>query len=355
MAEVCKSLPDSLQKPYQNALQKLAYINYTGYIGVIHLSTGLITSSSPHLRTDRTTPAIMKDVLIALLPALFAAVYFFGLRALLLSIVCIAAAILSEYVTNKAMKKDATIGDYSAAVTGLLLAFNLPPSIPLWIAVIGCVFAIVVAKQLFGGLGHNFINPALAARAFLMASWPVEMTHWLNPGADAVSTATPLAIIKNAGETASSLPTLFDMFTGNIGGCIGETSALALLIGGIWLLARRVISPEIPFFYMGTVALFTFVAGGKGGLFTGDPLFHILAGGLMLGAFFMATDYTTSPVTMKGRIIMAVGCGVLTSVIRLYGGYPEGVSYSILIMNLVVPLIDKSVKPRTFGGEKANA
>lgn len=304
-----------------------------------------VLSSSPHVRSTETTGTIMRDVIIALLPATVLGVVFFGFSALWVVLVSVAAAVATEAILQLLMKKKVTISDGSAAVTGLLLALNLPPSVPLYIPLIGSVFAIALVKQCFGGLGSNFINPALAARAFLMVSWPTQMTTWTMP-VDAVSTATPLAALKVAGAGAPS-PYL-DMFLGNVGGCIGETSAIALIIGGLYLIVRRVIDPRIPFVYIATVALFTWVAGPEG-LFTGDVLYHILAGGLMLGAFFMATDYTTSPMSGKGKVIFALGCGVLTSVIRLWGGYPEGVSYSILLMNLVVPLIDRAFKPRMFG------
>jgi len=249
------------------------------------------------------------------------------------------------------MRRKITVGDGSAAVTGLLLALNLPPiDISLWwIPVIGAFFAIGIVKQCFGGLGHNFINPALAARAFLVISWPTIMTAFAAPAsaviADAVSSATPLAALKAGG----ALPPYIDMFLGNTGGCIGETSALALIIGGLYLIARRVIDPRIPVVYIAATALFTFVAGPDG-LFTGDALYHVLGGGLMMGAIFMATDYTTSPMTGAGRAVFAAGCGVLTSVFRLWGGNPEGVSYSILLMNLAVPLIDKAFAQKLFGG-----
>ena len=302
-------------------------------------------SSSPHIRSVETTGRIMRDVLIALLPATVLGVVYFGWNALWVVLVSTAAAVATEALLQLLMKKKVTILDGSAAVTGLLLALNLPPSVPLYIPVVGSVFAIAIVKQCFGGIGSNFLNPALAARAFLMLSWPTVMTSWTMP-ADAVSTATPLAAINEAG--AGALSPYLDMFLGNVGGCIGETSALALLIGGLYLVARRVIDPSIPVVYIATVGLFTWVAGPEG-LFTGDGLYHMLAGGLMLGAFYMATDYTTSPMTIKGRIIFALGCGVVTSVIRLWGGYPEGVSYSILLMNLFVPLIDRAVKPRMFG------
>ncbi len=304
-----------------------------------------IMSSSPHVRSRETTARIMRDVIIALLPATAFGVYIFGLNALWTVIAGTASAVLAEAAIQLLMHKKVTVRDGSAAVTGLLLALNLPPSVPIFIPVIGSVFAITIVKQAFGGLGHNFINPALAARAFLLASWPSLMTAWIIPGADAVSSATPLGALK-MGEP---LARYSDMFFGTVGGCIGETSALALIIGGLYLIARRVIDPRIPVVYIGTVALFTWIAGPSG-LFTGDALYHILGGGLMLGAFFMATDYTTSPMSGAGKALFAAGCGVLTSVIRLWGGYPEGVSYSILLMNLTVPLIDKAFVPRRFGG-----
>lgn len=291
----------------------------------------------------------MRDVIIALLPATIASLYFFKVRAAMLILVTVITCVAAEYAWCKITKKENTINDLSAAVTGILLAFNLSPAVPVWVAAIGGIFAIIIVKQLFGGLGHNFVNPALAARAFMMASWPVQMTAWQKPGWDAVSSATPLAIIKNGSEVSGQMPKLWDMFIGNIGGTIGETSVLALLIGAAYLVVRKVITLELPVAYIGTVGLMTWMLGGEG-LFTGDFVYHIFAGGLMLGAFFMATDYTTSPVTFKGRIIMGIGCGLLTSIIRLYGGYPEGVSYSILLMNLVVPLIDRYMVPKSFGG-----
>ncbi|HHY37567.1 MAG TPA: RnfABCDGE type electron transport complex subunit D, partial [Clostridia bacterium] len=245
-----------------------------------------------------------------------------------------------------------TVGDWSAAVTGLLLAFNIPVTAPLWLPVVGSAFAIIIVKQLFGGLGQNFVNPALAARAMLMAAWPAHMTSWVTPF-DAVSTATPLAtLVPKAGEATAALPSYWNMFVGNIPGCLGETSALAILAGGAYLLLRGVIDWRIPVGFIGTVAVLTWIIGPKG-IFTGDPLAHILAGGLMLGAFFMATDYVTSPVTRKGRLIMGIGCGIITVLIRIYGSYPEGVSYSILIMNIATPLIDKFVQPRVFGVARA--
>jgi electron transport complex protein RnfD len=316
----------------------------------INLSVG----SSPHIKSGESTQKIMRDVIIALLPAAVASVYFFKVRAAMLLLATVLSCVLSEYAWNKITKKPNTISDLSAVVTGMLLAFNLSPAVPVWIAVIGGIFAIIITKQLFGGLGHNFINPALAARAFLMASWPVQMTTWRLPGWDAISTATPLALLKKGSEVSGQMPGLWDIFIGNIGGTIGETSALALLIGAAYLLARKVITIELPAAFIGSVGLMTWIFGGTEP-FTGDFVRHILSGGLILGAFFMATDYTTSPVTFKGRIVMGIGCGLLTSVIRLYGGYPEGVSYSILLMNLVVPMIDRYIMPKRFGGAVKNA
>lgn len=321
----------------------------------IKMELNLLAGSSPHIKNNETTSKLMLDVIIALIPAAIAGMYFFGIQAALVIAVTVLSCMLSEYIWTKVIKKPSTISDLSAVVTGLLLAMNLSPAIPLWIATIGGAFAIIIVKQLFGGLGQNFINPALAARAFLMASWPVQMTTWKNPisALDAVSSATPLGLIKGT-EAVGNLPGLLDLFVGNVGGCIGETSAAALLLGAVYLFVRRVITPEIPFAFIGTVGLMTWIFGGDK-LFQGDFIYHIFAGGLMLGAFFMATDYTTSPVTFKGRLIMGVGCGLLTSVIRLYGGYPEGVSYSILLMNLVVPLLDRYFIPKSFGGDVKHA
>ncbi len=313
------------------------------------MEINLLAGSSPHLRSGESTQKIMRDVIIALLPATLAAVSFFKVQAAMLILVTVISCVAAEYVWCRITKKENTIADLSAAVTGMLLAFNLSPAMPLWIAAIGGIFAIIIVKQLFGGLGHNFVNPALAARAFMMASWPVQMTTWQKPGWDAVSSATPLAVIKSGSEASDPMPQLWDMFVGNIGGTLGETSALALLIGAGYLVVRKVITLELPAAFIGTVGFMTWMLGGEG-MFTGDFVYHIFAGGLMLGAFFMATDYTTSPVTFRGRVIMGIGCGLLTSIIRLYGGYPEGVSYSILLMNLVVPVIDRFMIPKSFGG-----
>ncbi|AEE96351.1 RnfABCDGE type electron transport complex subunit D [Mahella australiensis] len=313
----------------------------------------LVVSSSPHVRSESSVSGIMLDVVIALVPTIIAAAIFFGMRALFIIGISIATAVLTEALIQYLMKKPVTINDWSAVVTGLLLAFNLPPTAPWWLAVIGSAFAIAIVKQLFGGLSYNFLNPALAARAFLLASWPVRMTAWVQPGVDAVTTATPLAILKGT-EAAGQLPSLMDMFVGNIGGTIGETSALALLIGAAYLLYKRVINWRIPFVYMATVGVLTWILGPDGA-FTGQPLYHVLGGGLILGAFFMATDYVTSPVTPLGQIIMGLGCGIITVVIRLYGGYPEGVSYSILFMNVATPLIERYTVPKKFGEVKGRA
>lgn len=308
----------------------------------------LIVSSSPHFHAKDTTATIMLDVIIALVPAMIASVILFGFRAAVIILTCVAACVLSEYISRRVMKRRQTVGDLSCVVTGILLAMNLPVSISPIIAAFGGVIAIVVVKQMFGGIGQNFVNPALTARIILMNSFPAKMTAWTAPMdhafADAVTTATPLGILGEG--TGEALPSYLDMFLGNTGGCLGETCALALLIGGIYLVARRVISPVIPVTYLATAALLSFVLGR-------DPLIDLLSGGLMLGAIFMATDYTTSPINFGGRIVYAVGCGVLTILIREFGSLPEGVSYSIVLMNILVPLIERFVKPRAFGKLKA--
>lgn len=310
----------------------------------------LIVSSSPHLRADDSISRIMRDVVIALLPATLAGVYFFRMGAVKVILAAVIAAIVTEAVIQKIRKQPVTINDWSAVVTGLLLAFNIPATAPWWLPVIGSIFAIAIVKHTFGGLGHNFMNPALAARAMLLASWPVPMTNWVTPGADAVSTATPLALISGTEAAGQPLPSIVDLLIGNVGGCIGETSAILLILGGIYLIFRGVITPRIPVIYISTVAVLTFVLGG--GFSIQYMIYQVLAGGLMLGAFYMATDYASSPVTPKGQVIYALGCGILTSIIRLYGGYPEGVSYSILLMNVAAPLIDKYTSPRVFGEVK---
>ena len=275
-------------------------------------------------------------VLAALAPAGF------GLRAAAVMAVCVVSCVAFEYLWERCTKRTVTVGDLSAAVTGLLLAYNLPPTIPFWMAVLGSLFAIIVVKQFFGGLGCNIVNPALAGRAMMLTSWPVPMTTWT---LDGVSGATPLAMIK-AG-TLDNLPGLRDVFLGSVGGCIGETSALALLIGFAILLYKDIIKWHVPVIYVAVVAALCALFGRPV-----PPYYEILTGGLFLGAIFMATDYTTTPITLRGQMIFAAGCGLLTALIRTWGGYPEGVSYSILIMNLTVPLIDRATKPRIFGEVK---
>ncbi|MDB0440532.1 RnfABCDGE type electron transport complex subunit D [Clostridioides difficile] len=317
----------------------------------------LIVSSSPHVRSNEDTSYIMKQVIIALLPAAVAGVYFFRLNALSAMFFCILGTVGTEFLYQKLMKQKSTIGDFSAVVTGLLLAFNVPASLPWWMCLVGGIFAILVVKMVFGGIGCNFVNPALAARAFLLASFPVAMTAWTQPGVnwigknlDAVTTATPLSFLKNGAAGLADLSSngisLADMMIGNIGGCIGETSAILLLLGGVYLMYKGIINYVIPVFYIATVFILTFLLGGFNINFA---IYQLFAGGLMLGGFFMLTDYTTSPMTKKGQIIYAVLAGIITTVIRMYGGYPEGVSYSILLVNCLAPLIDKFVRNRVFG------
>lgn len=294
---------------------------------------GYLVSVSPHLLSKDNIKRRMYYVLIALIPAITASIIFFGLHALYLLVVSTFTAVLSDSIMLFIKKKKEYIFDGSAVLTGILLAMVVPPTLPLWTAALGSIFAIVVVKHTFGGLGFNIFNPALSARAFLVASYPALMTTWIMPYTLKAS-ATPL------GKESVQLVAHMQLFLGNVGGSLGETSALALLIGAVFLLITKVIDYRIPFSMLGTMALFAFIFG-KDGLFTGDVIFHLLAGGAVIGAFFMATDYVTSPVTKKGRIIFGIGCGIITMVIRLWGGYPEGVCYSILIMNIVVPLIDR--------------
>lgn len=317
------------------------------------LNGKLMVSPSPHIYTDQSTRKIMLDVIIALTPAFIGSIIFFGMPAVTLTLLAIVAAVATEAVIQKLTGRAITIGDLSAVVTGLLLAFNLPPTAPWWIPVIGSIVAIAVMKQAFGGIGNNFINPALAARAVLVASWGGEMTRWVDPVTDTMTSATPLAFVKSAEVAASNPYSLFDLFIGRVGGCLGETSALLLIIGGLYLIARGVISWRVPVSYIGSVFVLTWVLGMiDPSLGVTDPVYHILAGGLMLGAFYMATDYASSPVTPKGKIIFGIGCGVITTVIRLYGGYPGGVSYAILLMNVASPIIEKLTRPRVYGEVK---
>ena len=302
----------------------------------------LVISASPHIDSGATTRKIMGDVLIALCPALIAAIVIFGWRALLVTAVCAAACVFFEWGFERLCHKESTIGDLSAVVTGVILAYNLPVSIPLWQAVFGCLVAIVAVKQLFGGIGDNFMNPALTARGIMLASWPVRMTAWYLPtfckGVDAVSSATVLG-----GYEAST----YDMFMGFIPGTIGEVSKIAILIGFIYLLIRKVISWRIPVVFVGTFAVLAAIFR-----MDQDVLTSVLSGGLLFGAVFMATDYTTSPMTEVGQYIYAFGCGLILAVIRKWGSYTEGVTYAILIMNVATPLIDKFVKIRVYGQEK---
>ena len=299
----------------------------------------MVVTCSPHIRDNASTQSIMRDVLIALVPALIASVWVFGFSALLRVIVCVIFAVGSEYLFEKACGRPITISDYSAAVTGVLLAYNLPPELPLWMAAFGSIVAIVAVKQLFGGIGHNFANPAITARIVLLISFAGPMTTWVIP--DTVSGATPLGLIA-AGEL-EKLPPVTSMFLGTIGGCLGETSALALLLGFAYLLYRKVITWHIPVFFVGTVFVLTALAGY-------NPVYQVLAGGLLLGAIFMATDYSTSPLTVKGQIIYAIGCGFITFMIRIFGNYPEGVSFSILLMNIIAPHITNLTLNQPLGG-----
>lgn len=302
----------------------------------------LLVSSAPHITGKDTTASLMRDLIIAMVPAMVAAVYFFGIQPLILTAVSTIACVAFEYLYEKMLKKPITIGDLSAAVTGILLAFNCPPSLPLWTVVVGAFFAIVIVKQLFGGLGYNFANPAIVGRIILGLGYTQLMTSWTFPtpiSGDAVATATPLAAYANGAGTA---PAVIDMFVGSVGGVLGETSALALILGFVYLVVRKVISPTIPVVYVATVAILAVLLGV-------NPVVYVLGGGLLLGAIFMATDYVTSPYTEKGKIIFGIGLGVITVIIRRYGSMTEGVSYAILLMNLVVPYINKATRQKPLG------
>ena len=321
----------------------------------------LIASSSPHIRSVENTRSIMLDVIIAMLPALFWAIYNFGFKALLSVVVSVVACLFWEWLYRKLLKKPQSIGDLSAVVTGMLLAFVCPPELPWWALVIGAFFSIVVVKQLYGGIGCNFLNPALAGRAILLASYATAMTTWTLPSskkelADVISTATPLAIMKEGTvEKFTELTTNYsvaDMFIGRVGGSLGEVSALALLLGGAWLLIRKVISWHTPVAFIGTVAILTLISAPAGIDNVQYMLYNVFGGGLMLGAIFMATDYATSPVTKPGQLIFGFGCGLITCFIRRFGSYPEGVCYSILIMNCTTWLLDKYIRPTIYGAVK---
>ncbi|MCX7926854.1 MAG: RnfABCDGE type electron transport complex subunit D [Candidatus Omnitrophica bacterium] len=311
------------------------------------MKNNLYVITSPYCRARISTSRIMWTVSAALLPATTAAIFLFGKAAFIIIVYSIIASICTEAIIQYLSKKPITIFDGSAFLTGLLVAFNLPPTVPWWIAVIGSVVAIGIGKQVFGGLGQNIFNPALVGRVFLMASWPHYMTNFTLPFVyDAVTSPTPLTILKHS----KSLPSVsyWDLFLGLRGGCIGEVCIAALLLGAIVLLFLGYISLYIPLSFIATVGLLTYLFGPTG-IGSGDWLFHLLSGGLILGAFFMATDYVTSPLTKKGQIIFGIGCGIITTVIRLWGGYPEGVSYAILIMNAVTPVIDNFTKTRIYG------
>lgn len=293
----------------------------------------LSTTPAPHIRTPKTTQTIMLDVIIAMLPALAASIYFFGIRSLFLTLVTVAACVLSEFAIQKALHKRVRVRDLSAVVTGMLLAFNLPVEFPFWMAIIGGIFAIVVVKELFGGIGQNFMNPALVARVFLMINWPAQIGTFTYDG---VAGATPLG-----GRPTS----LMDLFIGNIPGTIGEVSKLAILLGLLYMLYRQVINLRMPVIYVATSAILFYIL--RYDLY--DTLYQILSGGIILGAVFMLTDYSSSPMSPQGQIVYAIGAAILTVVIRLYGGYPEGVSFAIIIMNVLVPTIDKYIRPHVFG------
>lgn len=314
----------------------------------------LSVSSTPHIRSKQTIESVMLDVIIALTPALLCGLYYFGLRALIIIALSVGSCLLGEFLFNKITKSTQTIGDLSAVITGLLLSFSLPVATPYYIPVVGGLFAIVVVKMIFGGLGQNFANPALAARAFLLASYPVAMTTWTAPvnnlfSMDAVTTATPIALI-NESEVAYTLTNadFMSALFGNVGGSIGETSALAVIAGGIYLLARHTISWRIPVTFIGSFFVMAFINRGAFDM----AIYEVLLGSVLLGAFFMATDYTTSPMSAKGQLIFGLGCGILTYTIRTWGAFPEGVTYAILLMNLTVPLLDRYMKPRVFGTSK---
>lgn len=322
----------------------------------------LIATTSPHIRAAENTKSIMLDVIIAMIPALAMGIWYFGPRALTVTCVSVIGSVFFEWLYRKVTKQTQSVNDLSAVVTGILLAFVCPVTVTYWAILIGDFFAIFLVKQLFGGIGCNFVNPALAARAFML-SWATMMSTWVVPHssapivgstADVVTSATPLAFlhVKDLAGLKATGVSISDMFMGNIGGCIGEVSALMILIGGAYMLVRKIITWHVPVAYIGTVAVLTFIFP-RGNSPMEFMLFNVFGGGLMLGAFFMATDYTTSPMTHKGKLIFGIGCGLLTVFIRYFGSYNEGVCYSILVMNLFVPLIDAHVKPRRFGVTKS--
>lgn len=322
----------------------------------MELNNKLTVSASPHVKSAETTTGIMLDVCIALLPAGIASIFIFGIKALFVILVSVASCVLAEFLSRKAMKREQTVGDLSAVVTGLLLAYNLPSNIPLWEVVFGAVVAIVVVKQMFGGIGQNFVNPALLGRIVLLSAFPGKMAaagyaglNQIGWDVDGATGATPMGLISFRDGIADGAPSLMQLFIGTTSGCLGEVSALALILGGLYLIVRKVISPIIPVAYIGTVAIIMAIAFKFDWYAVG---YELLGGGLMIGAIFMATDYTTSPITSKGKWIYAVCCGLLTCVIRLFGSLPEGVSFSIIIMNIFTPLIENATKPMVFGAVK---
>jgi len=298
-------------------------------------------SSPPYIRDDESVNKIMWSVVIALFPAFIASLVYFGTNAIRLITVSVSVCIITEFFIRRLRRRDITINDGSAVITGMLLAFCVPPTLPSWMIALGAFFAIFLVKELFGGLGMNIFNPALAARAILLAAFPQHMTAWINP--EGVSTATPLAIVKENIEVMG--PSYHDLFIGHIGGCLGETSAIAIILGGVFLITRRIIRWEVPFTFIATIFCFSYFIGR-------DPVYEILAGGVMLGAFFMITDMVTTPVTPEGGVIFAFGCALITVIIRKWGGFPEGVCYSILIMNAFTPLIDRYCKPKVMGEKR---
>lgn len=307
----------------------------------------LIVAPSPHFRDGASTNAIMYNVLAALVPAVVISVLVFGMRALVLEAVCVLSCIFFEWLFQFVCKRPCTIADGSAAVTGLLLALNLPVTLPIWMAVLGCAVSILVVKQLFGGIGQNFANPAIVGRIFLLVSFGAQMTNWAAPkaymaGVEALSGATPLALVKS-GSALADLPPMLSMLLGVRGGSIGETAAVGLLIGGIYLIVKKVITATTPVVYIATVIVLSFAFGL-------EPGYQVVSGGLLLGAFFMATDYATSPTTESGKVIFAIGCGVITMAVRAFASYPEGVSFAILLMNIITPLIDRVTRTKPFGG-----
>jgi len=309
----------------------------------------LLVSSSAHIHNTESVSNIMWVVVLCLIPSGLAGMLIFGLGTLKVIILGILTAVITEALLQAVSKRRVSILDGSAVLTGLLLAYNLPPDVPYWLPIVGAVFSIAIGKQVFGGLGQNIFNPALVGRVFLMASWPKYMTTFTTPMSyDAVTAATPLALLKE-GKVLENISYL-DLFLGKRGGCIGEVCIAALLVGAAFLFLKGYISWHIPFPYVITVGLMAYIFG-PAGLFSGDWLFHILSGGLILGAFFMATDYVTSPLTRKGQIIFGIGCGLITAIIRLWGGYPEGVSYAILMMNAATPIIDRYTKSRIYGAK----